>query len=136
MPAPMKKARLTIGGIRVGDVIDITPSQSIEEEDTSVIDRAEDDYAPRIDVEEGSAELTCNIYVDLTDPGQQLLSLGAKNLEAVLTPMGIETGMLRQTYAACIVTQYDLNTIAYKGRLKRTFKMKANGGMVEDTIPA
>jgi len=61
--------------------------------------------------------------------------LGAAGIEAVLTPAGTASGMLRQTYSDCIVTEYPLQTIAYKGKLKRTLKLKANGGMIEDTIP-
>ena len=135
MPLSTKKARITVDATRVGDVIDCTPSQSIEEEDTSVIDRAEANYAPRTDIEIGTAELSANIYVDLTDPGQSLLHLGKTGIDIVLMPAGIASGLLRQTYTDCIVTEFPIQTVSYKGRLKRTVKFKANGGMVEDTIP-
>lgn len=136
MPQSTKKSRLTIAGDRVGDVIDVTDVRPVEEEDTSVIDRAEAAYAPRVDVEVGTPEATINLYDDPTDTGQAHIDLGASIGEVVWYPVGPETGNERRTYSDCIVTQDDPATVAYKGKYKRVVKIKANGGMVKDTVPA
>lgn len=136
MPQATKKSRLTISGDRVLEIIDISPTQGVEEEDTSVIDAAENDYNPRIDIELGIPIVSANMYKDPTDVGQQHISLGANGLDIVWYPVGPAVGNERWTYSNCIITKDDPGTVAYKGKYKRSVEFKANGGLVKDVVPA
>jgi len=137
MPLSTKKSRLTIDGERCGDIIDWTPINhpSPEETDTSVIDRAEDAYAPRIEIEDvNPPEITINLYDDPTNLGQQKLVFGATGLDFVGYPTGPEVGKQMWTYSNCTVTGDDPGTIAYKGFFKRTIKIKAIGGLAKTVV--
>lgn len=136
MPKSTKSSRLTIAGDRVLEIIDVTDVRPVEEEDTSTIDRAEANYAPRVSVEGGIPEATLNMYDDPTDLGQAHIDLLAEIGTVVWYPYGEATGNERRTYSDCVVTQDDPATVAYKGKYKRVVKIKANGGMVKDTVPA
>lgn len=136
MPSSTKKARVTIAGDRVLEIIDVSVSHPVEEEDTSTIDRAEDTYAPRVEIEDGIPEITMNMYDDITDVGQAHIVQGATGLPVVYCPTGDIAGQRRFTYSNCVVVQDDLATVAFKGKLKRVVKLKANGGYVKDLVPA
>lgn len=136
MPQSTKKSRVTINGDRVLEIIDVSVTHPVEEEDTSTIDRAEDAYSPRIDIEDGVPEITMNMYDDITDVGQTHIVLSATGLTVVFYPTGQIAGHRRYTYSNCVVTQDDPPTVAFKGKYKRVVKLKANGGYVKDMVPA
>lgn len=135
MPQATKKSRLTIEGDRVLEIIDISPTQGVEEEDTSTIDAAENAYNPRIDIELGIPVVSMNLYDDPTDVGQAHIVLGANGLEIIWYPVGAATGDPRWTYSNCIITKDDPATVAYKGKYKRSVEFKANGGLIKDVVP-
>lgn len=136
MPLATKESRLTINGTRVLEIIDVTSTQPVEEEDTSTIDRAEDNYSTRTSIDKGTAELTINYYADDTDLGQAEIVLAVEGLDIVWYPTGDAAGKERYTYSNCLVSKADPNTVAYKGKFKKTATFKANGGLVIDRVPA